>query len=106
MADFAEIAKSNRNHVVKLDIGRLWDLNRSRQHNAGMEKNAVYSKAPRLMAGETAPNFVGGPAVRSGSTFVTGLVGWVVRDLGLVEISPAVVSIPEHLKLLVMFHEQ
>ena len=106
VADFAEIAKSNRNHVVKLHIRRLWDLNRARQDNAGMKKDAIYSKAPRFMAGDTVRNFVGGPAVGSGSTSVTGLAGRVVRDLGLIEISPAVVSIPEHLKLLVMFHEQ
>ena len=106
MADFAEIAKSNRNHVVKLHIARLWYLNCASQHNTGMKEDAVYSKAPRFMAGHTVRNFVRRPAVRSGSTLVTGLVGRVVGNFGLVEISPAVISIPEHLKLLMMFHEQ
>ena len=58
VADLAEIAKSNGNHVDKLHIWCFWDLNRASQHHAGMKKDAINAEAPRFMAGDSIGHFV------------------------------------------------
>src|SRR5271170_1037055 len=76
------------------------------QHNVGTQKYTIDPKTPGLVAGHVIRDFVGSPAVGARRARIAGLIRRIVRDFGLVEISSPVVSIPKHLKLLMMFHEQ
>ena len=74
--------------------------------DVGMAEDAVDAEAPGFVAGDIVGDFVGGPAVGAGRRGVAGLVGRVVGDFGLIEVGAAVVAVPQHLELLVMFDEE
>jgi hypothetical protein len=106
MADFAKIAQSHRDHVVELHARGLRHFYGPGQHNVRTQKYTIDPEAPGLMAGHSIRYFIGSPAVGAGRAGIAGLIRRIVGDLGLVEISSSVISIPKHLKLLVMFHKQ
>jgi hypothetical protein len=106
VADFTVIAKSHRDHMVEPHVRCLRHLDGAGQHDVWTQKDAINSKAPSLVAGHIVRDFVRSPAVGSGCTRVTNLIGWIVGNLGLVEIGSSVISIPKHLELLMMFYEQ
>ena len=76
------------------------------KRDVGMAEDRVDAESPGFVGGDVVSHFIGGPAVGAGCGGEAGLIGRVVRNLGLVEISAAVVAVPQHLELLVMFDEE
>src|SRR6266851_469999 len=106
VADFAEAAEGDGDHVVKADVWVGGNFDGTAEHDVGFEEDAVDAEAPGVVAREGAGHFVGGPAVGIGGAGVAGLVGGIVGDFGLVEVGAAGVALPEDLELLVVFDEE
>jgi len=51
-------------------------------------------------------NLVRGPAIHPRRTRIARLVGSIVRNLGLIKISPPAVAVPQNLEFLVMLYKQ
>src|SRR5882757_10794817 len=92
--------------MVELHTRGPWHFYGPGQHNVRTQKYAIDPKAPGLVAAHVIRHFVGSPAVGALRAGIAGLIRRIVGDFRLVEISSPVVSIPKHLKLLMMFHEQ
>ena len=76
------------------------------EHDVGMPKHAVDAESPGLVAGDGVGDFVGCPPIRTGRAGEAWLIGGIVGNLGLVEISSTGVAVPEDLELLVVFNEE
>src|ERR1035437_1106892 len=106
VADFALIVQAHGDHVVELDARLPGNLDGPAQHHAGMPEDAVDAKPPGFVAGDTIRHLVRGPAVGSRRARVAGLIRRIVRNLGLIEISPAAVAVPQHLELLMVLDKE
>ena len=91
---------------MEADVGGGGGFDGVGEEDVGVGEDAVGAEAPGFVIGDGVGDFVGGPAVGAGGAGVGGLVGWIVGDLGLIEVGAAVVAVPEDLELLVVFDEE
>ena len=94
VADLAFVIECNCDHVVETHIGVDGDLDGASKNNLRMAEDAVDAEAPSFVAGHGAGYFVGGPAVGAGGAGEAGLIGRIVGNFGLVEVSTAGVAAP------------
>src|SRR5215469_6258177 len=91
---------------MELHSGFFGHLNRPAQIDVRFNEDAVHAEPPRFVARDPVRNFIGSPSVGSSAARITRLIRRVIWDLGLIEVSSSAVSVPKHLKLLMMFNEQ
>ena len=94
VADFALVIECDRDHVMKADVGVDGDFDGASEYDVRMTEDAINAETPGFVVGDGIADFVGGPAVGSGRAREAGLVGGIVRNFGLIEISAAGVAIP------------
>ena len=94
IADFAFVIECDSDHVMEANVGIDGDFDRASKQDVRMAKDAVDAETPGFVAGDGVGNFVRGPAVDAGRTGIAWLVGWVVRNFRLVEISSSAVAVP------------
>src|SRR5205807_2468188 len=103
---FTVIAQGNCDHVVESDSGFPWNFYRSAEHDLRLDKDTVDAQSPGFVAGNRIRDFVRSPSIRSRGAGVARLVGGIVRNLRLIEISSAAIPIPKYLELLVVLDKQ
>src|ERR1700735_2744306 len=91
IADFAFVIECDSDHVMEANVGIDGDFDRASKQDVRMAKDAVDAEAPGFVAGDGVANFVRGPAVDAERTGIAWLVGWVIRNFRLVEISSSAV---------------
>ena len=106
VADLAEPAESDGDHVVEADVWVGGNFDGTAEHDVWFAKDAVDAESPGFVAGNGVGDFIRCPAVGTGCAREAGLVGGIVGDLGLIEVSSAGVAIPEDLELLVVLDEE
>src|ERR1700733_12907304 len=77
-----------------------------RQSDIGSAEDTVHAQSPRFVAGDVVGYLIRCPAVHARRARVARLIWRIIRYLGLVEVHPPAISVPENLKLLEVFHEQ
>src|SRR6185503_10609050 len=106
IGNFTFVVEGYGDHVVKTHAGALGNFDGAGKNHLGVAEHAVDSQAPGLVMGDFIGDLVRGPPVHAGRTRKAGLVGRIVRNLGLIEVGAAVLAVPKDLKLLVMLNEQ
>src|SRR5690349_7144960 len=86
--------------------GLFGHFDRSGQINVRLNEDAIDAESPGFVTCDGVRNFIRRPPVHSRSTGVACLIRWVVRNLGLIEVGSTTISVPQHLKFLMMFDEQ
>src|SRR5215469_12658576 len=104
--DLTVISQRDGDHVMESHSGFLGHFDRPTQIDVRLNEYAIDAEAPSFVARDGVRNLVGDPSVDSGSAGIARLIRGVIRNLGLIEVRSSSVSIPQHLKLLVMFDEQ
>lgn len=79
VADLAETAESDGDHVVKADVWLGGNFDGAGKYDIGMPKHAVDAEPPGLVAGDGVGDFVGCPPIRTGRAGEAGSVGGSYR---------------------------
>src|SRR5262249_15847707 len=96
----------NPDHVMEPHSRFFGRLDRPAQIEVRFNEDAVYAESPRFVGRDGVRNFIGSPSVDSWTARITRLIRRVIGNLGLIEVGPSTVSVPKHLKHLMMLDEQ